>query len=104
MFYGCISLKSINLSNFNTGKIKNYSKLFYNSNNLNYVDISYFSNNNIISINIFNEKIPSYGKIVLKSDFLNKIENQINSWKKIISSETRPKICEIGYYIPIDDE
>ena len=104
MCYGCISLKSINLSNFNTGKIKNYSKLFYNCNNLNYVDISYFSNNNIISINIFNEKIPSYGKIVLKSDFLNKIENQINSWKKIISSETRPKICDIGYYIPIDDE
>ena len=44
MFSGCSSLKSINLSSFNTSIVYDMQKMFYNCYSLNFLDISNFYN------------------------------------------------------------
>ena len=39
MFKNCISLTSLNLSNFNTKKINNMNYMFYNCSNLEYINL-----------------------------------------------------------------
>ena len=43
MFYGCENLKLLNLSNFNTKKVRNMSNMFYGCENLADLDISSFN-------------------------------------------------------------
>ncbi len=107
MFYGCYSLKSINISIINTESLQNIEKMFanctclasvvlsnfevvyvqsmdkmfYNCFNLKYVDISSFKSK-LKQIFLFNN-LPSYGEIVVKTSFYNKIQNQIpENWNK----------------------
>ena len=42
MFYKCFSLKSINISNFNTEKTSDMDYMFYHCSNLSSIDISNF--------------------------------------------------------------
>ena len=77
MFYGCTSLTSVNLSNFITTKVSSMDGLFYNCPKLQYIDISKFTTN-LESVPILG-KLPSSGKIFVKSDFYNKIKSQIPS-------------------------
>ena len=43
MFYGCLPLKELNLSNFNTDKATNMSGMFFNCSSLKKINISNFN-------------------------------------------------------------
>ena len=47
MFYGCSSLKSIDLYSFNTSKVTNMSHMFCNCSSLESIDFSLINNKNI---------------------------------------------------------
>ena len=86
LFEECNSLKTVDLSNFNTEKVENMTEVFLNCNNLTYIDISNFSNNTINFINLFEGVAPN-GTIKINKD----IENRLNisdSWT-IIYSDSR---------------
>ena len=42
MFYNCQTLKSINISSFNTENVQSMSQLFYNCSSLEFLDIKNF--------------------------------------------------------------
>ena len=55
MFYGCVSLKEINLSNFNTDNVTNMEEMFYGCESLEEINLSNFNINNEASLeNMFN--------------------------------------------------
>ena len=47
MFYGCSSLKELDLSGFNTANISNMYQMFYNCNSLTSLDVSHFNTENV---------------------------------------------------------
>ena len=52
----CISLSTLNISNWNTVNVKNMSHLFTNCNSLKSLDLSSFNTSNVNSMdNIFNK-------------------------------------------------
>ena len=55
LFYDCISLKSINLSNFQTPNVTDMSCMFYNCSSLNEINLSNFNNENVIYMNDVND-------------------------------------------------
>ena len=75
MFSGCSSLKSINLSSFNTTNVKNMSQIFRECSSLHSIDLSSFNTTNAENMNgMFdgcyslkkeNVKISEYGKKLL---------------------------------------
>ena len=86
MLSGCTSLVNVELR-FNTTNIGSYEGLFYNCSKLEYINIYYFTPNNLSDTNltIFNDKYPSKGIIYINQDFYNRIISQIpsNSRKNI---------------------
>jgi surface protein len=78
MFYNCTSLKSINLSNFTTEKLTNLDYMFYYCSNLIYLDISKFEISSDKNISIFNT-LPDNGLIKIRKNFSEIIPNQIPS-------------------------
>ena len=54
MFYGCSSLKEINLSNFNTNNVNDMKEMFSSCSSLKKINLSNFNTNNATNmINIF---------------------------------------------------
>ena len=47
MFFGCSSLRKLDLSNFNTNKVTNMSQMFYGCSSLEELNISNFNTNNV---------------------------------------------------------
>ena len=47
MFYGCSSLKSIDLSSFNTTNVKDMSGMFWGCSSLESIDLSSFNTTNV---------------------------------------------------------
>ena len=47
MFCGCYSLKSIDLSSFNTNNVTNMVSMFFNCKSLKSIDLSSFNTNNV---------------------------------------------------------
>ena len=45
MFYRCLSLKELNLSNFNTDNVKNMTRIFFGCESLNALNLSNFKTN-----------------------------------------------------------
>ena len=86
MLSGCTSLVNVELR-FNTANIGSYEGLFYNCSKLEYINIYYFTPNNLSDTNltIFNDKYPSKAIIYINQDFYNRIISQIpsNSRKNI---------------------
>ena len=84
MFYNCTSLTSVNLKNFNLGIDKdNMFKMFYECPNITYIDISSFWNRSS-NVKLFNV-LPPKGEIIVNSNFINAVRDQIPAgWKKII--------------------
>ena len=68
MFYDCSSLKELNLSNFNTSKVKYMDFMFYNCYSLTNLDISNFDIRDNIS--------TRYMFSGCSDDLENKIRNQ----------------------------
>ena len=81
MFQGCSSLTSLNLSNFNTDKLKSMIRIFYDCSNLKFLDISSFKDDNLPeSIEVFND-LPNFSELKIKEVLYNKIKQQMpNSW------------------------
>ena len=68
MFFGCYSLTSIDLSNFNRSYSHNYNHIFNDCPNLSYVNIApfyYYSNDN----DLFNKNISSNGTLILNENY-----------------------------------
>ena len=74
MFNGCSRLTSINLYNFNTKNVQSMEQMFYNCDNLKYLDISYFSTS--FTPNILND-FAWYGTIITNRNFYEKIKSQV---------------------------
>ena len=51
MFLSCTSLKSIDVSNFNTAKVTGMNYMFYGCSSLQSLDISNFNTKNVTSMN-----------------------------------------------------
>ena len=47
MFYGCSSLKEINLTNFNTNDVTNMNHMFYGCSSLKELNLTNFDTNNV---------------------------------------------------------
>ena len=47
MFWGCSSLKEINLSNFNTNNVTKMYRMFYGCSSLKEINLSNFNTNNV---------------------------------------------------------
>ena len=83
MFYYSTSITSIDLSNVYTQNVTNFDYMFYNCPNLNYLDISHFNSSGNISKLLDKNNLPSKGTIISNKDFINKINNYIPSdWSK----------------------
>ena len=50
MFYECSSLKSIDLSSFNTNNVKDMSDMFFKCSSLESIDLSSFNTNNVTNM------------------------------------------------------
>ena len=50
MFFDCVSLSSIDLSNFNTQNVTNMESMFYNCNSLSSLDLSNFNTQNVTNM------------------------------------------------------
>ena len=82
MFSGCSSLKSINLSSFNTTNVKDMSGMFMNCSSLQSIDLSSFNTTNVEYMNSMfyecfslkkeNVKISNYGKKILREYYRKK--------------------------------
>ena len=84
MFYNCTSLTSVNLKNFNLGISQfNMQNMFYECPNITYIDISSFWNRSS-NVKLFNV-LPPKGEIIVSSNYINAVSDQIpEGWKKII--------------------
>ena len=51
MFYNCKSLKSINLSSFNTNNVTDMNEMFSGCESLESIDLSSFNTNNVTNMN-----------------------------------------------------
>ena len=76
MFYDCKSLKSIDLSNFNTNNVINMSHMFSDCESLESIDLSNFNTNNVSNIYDMFERIDKNYKGITKDK---KINNEINT-------------------------
>jgi len=68
--------------------VTNMNNLFYSCYKLQYINILNFSFpiNTYSFISLFDQYIPSSGTIIIKENFLNKIDgNYINRWNKSLS-------------------
>ena len=82
MFYGCSSLKSIDLFNFNTSKISDMNYIFYNCKSLSSINIKNFYTNS--TVYLFNENCYMNGTIYTNKNIYDKMDNTsrklINNW------------------------
>ena len=88
MFQGCSLLNSINLSNFNTINIEEMNNMFSDCSNLKYLDISSFRYNNSYKYKSYNQifnKSSSSVNITIHKSFYDLIKNEIPlNWIKTI--------------------
>ena len=67
--YGCISLTSIDLSNFNIHKVSNMGGMFYKRNCLTNIDLSNFNTQNVTNMNYMLVECNSLIKIIIFKPF-----------------------------------
>ena len=51
LFYGCSSLSSLDLSNFDTSQVRDMNSMFYGCSSLSSLDLSYFNTSQVVSMN-----------------------------------------------------
>ena len=69
MFNKCSSLKSIDLSKFNTNNVTNMSFMFYRCSSLNSIDLSKFNTNNVTNMwDIFFDCSSLKSKSIITND------------------------------------
>ena len=67
MFYNCNSLKSIDLSNFNTSNVTNMKGMFYNCSSLTSIILSNFNSKNIKTKDGINQMFINCNKLQLRN-------------------------------------
>ena len=71
IFYQCESLKSIDLSSFNTKKVENMNFMFFGCKNLNYIDLDTFNTENVRNMNCMFGDCSNELKIKIKIKYRN---------------------------------
>ena len=79
MFYGCSSLKELNLNNFNTNNVIDMCWMFYGCSSLKELNLNNFDTNNVINMsgmlsgcsNDLERKIKSENKNIGDEAFIN---------------------------------
>ena len=71
MFSGCLSLKEINLSNFNTNNVINMDGMFSRCSSLKELNLSNFNTNNVTDMSFMFSKCPDQLKLKIKSQYKN---------------------------------
>ena len=73
MFFDCISLESLNLSNFNTENVTNMSGMFHNCSSLEKLDLSKFDTSNVTNMRYMFHNCSSLTSLDLKNFNTNKV-------------------------------
>ena len=68
MFYGCSSLKELNLTNFNTNNVTNMSFMFTECSSLKNLHLTNFMTNNVTNISGMLSRCSDYLKRKIKSE------------------------------------
>ena len=71
MFYGCSSLKELNLNNFNTNNVTNMSGMFDGCSSLKELNLINFNTNNVIDMSYMFSGCLNELKLKIKSQFKN---------------------------------
>ena len=82
VFYGCSSLTSLDLSNFNTGNVTNMNVMFRNCSKLTSLDLSNFNTEKVTNMNNILTNTPSLtniGAVYCNSSTINKISNLVTT-------------------------
>ena len=82
MFYNCNSLKSLNLSNFDTSNVVDMRSMFYNCNSLNSLDISSFDTSQVKNMNNMFYNCSSLNSLDLLNFNTSNIINMNNMFKE----------------------
>ena len=94
MFYNCFSLKSIDLSSFNTNNATDMSYMFYDCSSLNSIDISSFNTNNVT-----NMRYMFYGCFSLKSIDLSSFNtNNVTDMSDMLSNCSSLKSIDLSSF------
>jgi len=88
MFFGCSSLKSINLSNLDTNNVKDMSGMFSGCSSLTSLNLSNFDTNNVTNMNNMFYNCSSLTSINLNNFDANNVTNKI--------VDEIPKSCKIN--------
>ncbi len=73
MFYNCLNLTTLDVSNFDTSKAIDMSSMFYNCSNLTTIDVSNFDTSNVISINFMFASCSSLKELNVSNFITDKI-------------------------------
>ena len=79
MFYQCLSIDNIDLSEVESSNVKDISNMFENCVSVKNIDISNFTNDKIQTSDMF-KGIPVTGNIIVNENLKNKINNLIPNW------------------------
>ncbi len=78
MFWNCISLKDINVSNFNTQNVWDMSFMFYRCQSVERLDLSNFNTSNVINMSMMFEGTLSLNNIIYGDNFIHDQDADIN--------------------------
>ena len=71
MFYGCSSLKELNLNNFNTNNVTDMRSMFYGCSSLKELNLNNFNTNNVTNMRSMFSRCLNELKLKIKSQFKN---------------------------------
>ena len=71
MFFGCSSLKELNVSNFYTNNVTIICYMFYGCSLLKELNLSDFNTNNVTNMRYMFSKCPEQLKLKIKSQYKN---------------------------------
>ena len=99
MFFGCSSLKELDLSSFNTQNVTNMKWMFYQCSSLKDLNISNFNIQNVTNLEDMFCECPSLKKEILiwydnQINLKNKIKNQ-NIHKNVPNNNTLEKLIDL---------
>ena len=104
MFYGCSSLQSLNLSNWNASKVTDMSEMFYDCSSLQSLDLSNWNVSNVIYMNYMFQKCSSLQSLDLSNwnvSNVTKMEHMFQDCTSLqsldLSNWNVSKVTDIGY-------
>ena len=99
MFYGCSSLKSINLFSFNTNNVTHMGGMFYKCSSLKSINLSFFNTNNVTDMSYMFKGCSSLKSIDLSSF----ITNNVTHMGSMFSECSSLKSIDLSSFITNND-